>query len=188
MDIILKNLNKSYNGIKVLENLSAVFFDKKINYVMGESGVGKTTLLNIIMGIELPDSGEVEGIINRKISAVFQEDRLCEDFNSITNIRLVCNLDKEFIAKELGKVGLWEHLNKPVSKLSGGMRRRVAIVRAMLADSDIIVLDEPLKGLDDETKKHVIEYIKEKINNKLIIMITHDKDETLSIDGEIFNM
>lgn len=188
MDIVIENLCKKFNEKSIIENINVVFMDKKFNYIMGESGGGKTTLLNILMGLENFDSGNIKGIQGRNIATVFQEDRLCEDFNSITNVRLVTNMDKNIIADELAMVGLGKDLHKPVIKLSGGMRRRVAIVRAMLADSEILILDEPLKGLDDETKKNVIEYIKIKAENKLVIMVTHDEDEILFNNGTILRL
>lgn len=188
MDIVLNNISKSFNGKVVLDDFSTVLKDKSFNYIMGESGSGKTTLLNIIMGFEKPDKGFINGIENRKISVVFQEDRLCEEFNAVTNIKLVTDKKKAEITNEFKRVGLGGDLNKPVLNLSGGMRRRVAIVRAMMAESDIVILDEPLKGLDDETKKTVIEYIKSFVKNKLVIMVTHDKDETLFAEGSILKM
>ena len=85
-------------------------------------------------------------------------------------------------------VGLDGSQEKPIKKLSGGMKRRVAIVRAILSESDILILDEPLKGLDEETKKIVFEYIKIRKNNRLIVMVTHDEQETFYIKGSIYNM
>lgn len=188
MNIVIENLNKSYNDKCVINNLSAEFRDGQFNYIMGESGGGKTTLLNIIMGLEKLDSGKIEGVRNRKISAVFQEDRLCEEFNSVVNVRLVTDKDSKTIINALKAVGLANDLNKPVANLSGGMRRRVAIVRAMLADFEIVILDEPLKGLDEDTRNNVIDYIKLNTKGKLVIMVTHDQDETSFSKGNILRM
>jgi len=155
---------------------------------MGPSGCGKTTLLNILIGFIQKDSGEISDIPAKK-SAVFQEDRLCESFNAVSNVRLVCkkNISNDEIRQNLGEIGLSESLDRPVSELSGGMRRRVAIVRAVLADADIIFMDEPFKGLDDTTKAGVIEYVLCKTRGKTVIIVTHSMDEARALGGDIIS-
>lgn len=189
MDIVVTNLSKSFGLNHVLVNFSAAFAEHQITCLMGPSGCGKTTLLNILMRFIRPDGGSVKGVPKLK-SAVFQEDRLCESFNAISNVRLVCNrkVDTSNIISHLEKIGLEGSLEQPVSELSGGMKRRVAIVRAILAKSDVLFLDEPFKGLDADTKKDVIQYIKDNMQGRTVIMVTHSIDEVESLNGRLITM
>lgn len=172
------NICKSYGNKKVLDNFTHNFAEGKITAVVGQSGCGKTTLLSILMGLTQADSGKLIGF-DKPISAVFQEDRLCENLTVSANIRLVTGkrYTKADIENELCKVGLDGCAGKPVRELSGGMKRRAAIVRAILAQSEILFLDEPFKGLDSETKQSVIEYVREKSAGKTVIFVTHDREE-----------
>ena len=177
-DIKIENLYKAYGEKQVLNNFSAVIEHGKISCIMAPSGAGKTTLLRILMGMEKADRGKITGLENLKIRAVFQEDRLCEELDAVSNIRLVkYKNNKKTVQDALCKMGLTDIENKPVSTLSGGMKRRVSILRALLSDFDVLFLDEPLKGLDMHTKQMVLNEMKNYFENKTIIMITHEKDE-----------
>ncbi|MDD4707021.1 MAG: ATP-binding cassette domain-containing protein, partial [Firmicutes bacterium] len=142
MDIVVSNLSKSFGTNHVLADFNAVFPEHGLTCLMGPSGCGKTTLLNILMGFICPDSGSVRGVPRLK-SAVFQEDRLCENFNAVSNVKLVCDrrVDISKIVTHLENIGLKDSLDQPVSELSGGMKRRVAIVRSIFAKSDVLFLD-----------------------------------------------
>lgn len=178
MDIEINNLNKKYNDKVVLNNYSAVFKENSISFITGTSGVGKTTLIRIIMGLESADSGEIIGINNKKISAVFQEDSLCKNLSVLSNIKLVCeNVNNEEIENNLKELDLTGYMNKRVRELSGGMKRRISILRALLFDFDLLIMDEPFKGLDKETKNKVMDFVINKIKNKTVIIITHDEEE-----------
>jgi NitT/TauT family transport system ATP-binding protein len=190
MNIHINNISKRFGDKIVLRNFSSIIYGHQYNFIMGPSGCGKTTLLNILMGFILPDDGTITGVPEKK-SAVFQEDRLCESFSAVSNVRMVCsrNMDTQTIGKHLTRVGIKEDsIHLPVSKLSGGMRRRVAIVRAILAESEILFLDEPLKGLDSDTKQLVIQYIKANTQGKTVIMVTHDEDEVKKLNGNLICM
>lgn len=190
IDIKVNNLTKRFGGNKVLERVNLEFLKGKINCIMGPSGCGKTTLLNIMMGLIKADEGTIDGLANRKIVSVFQEERLCEGFSSIANVKLVC--DKKISEKEirihLSEVGLEDMQNIAVLKLSGGMRRRVSIVRAIMADSNVIIMDEPLKGLDEDTKIRVIDYIKDRTVDKTIIITTHSIEEVDMLKATLIEM
>lgn len=188
MDIVIKNLCKSYGENKVLENLDAVIEKGRTTCLMGPSGEGKTTLLNILMGFEKADSGIIENLPQNK-SAVFQEDRLCESFSAFTNVKIVSDrLADETILAHLKQVGLGEAVNQKVSTLSGGQKRRVALVRAILAEKDVLFLDEPFKGLDEDTKKIVTDYLLSNTADTTVIMVTHDIDEAESLGAKILNL
>ncbi|MEG6614310.1 ATP-binding cassette domain-containing protein [Pseudoclostridium thermosuccinogenes] len=189
MDIVVSEITKRFGSNLVLDRFSATFPKSELTFLMGPSGCGKTTLLNILMGFISPDEGTISGVPELK-SAVFQEDRLCESFNAVSNVRLACDrkVDKNTIISHLERIGLKGSLSKPVSELSGGMKRRVAIVRAMLAESDILFLDEPFKGLDDETKKTTIQYVKDNMGKRTVIMVTHDMDEVKALGGRLITM
>ena len=189
MDIIVSELTKSFGGHTVLDRFSATFPEGEVTCVMGPSGGGKTTLLNILMGLLPADGGTIKGMPAYQ-SAVFQEDRLCDSFSAFTNVRMV--LDKHYssqkIQAHLDEIGLGKDRSKPVKEYSGGMKRRVALVRAILADSHVLFLDEPLKGLDDQTKGHVIRYLKEHFNGRTVIMVTHDSNEVDAFGARLLTL
>lgn len=188
--IKIEKISKKFGENVVLNNLSLEIEENKVTAIMGKSGVGKTTLIRILLGLEKKDSGIITGLENKKISVVFQEDRLCDNLSPVLNVKLVTNkkIKDDEIKKELIEIGLENSLKKKVNELSGGMKRRVAIVRAMMANSDLIILDEPFKGLDIETKNKVFLYLKEKIENKTIIIITHDIEEAKSLNSKILHI
>lgn len=177
MDIVASGICKAFGDNRVLNNFSHVFREGSVTAVMGASGCGKSTLLSVLMGILAPDSGSVTR--PERISAVFQENRLCENLTVSANIRLVTGkrYSRGEIAAELEKTGLAGCEDKAVREFSGGMKRRAALLRALLAEYDALFLDEPFKGLDEGTKRSVMEYCKEKIRGKTVIMVTHDRGE-----------
>ncbi len=175
--IQLRNIYKTYDNKEVIKNLSLDIEFGKTTVLMGISGGGKTTLANILLGLTEIDSGYITGLESVKTSAVFQEDRLSEKLSSIANVMLVLEgqVKKSDIINEFKKIGLYHDLlNKPVSNLSGGQRRRVAIVRAIMTRADFYCLDEPFKGLDEKTKKKTMNYIAENVKDKTSLIITHD--------------
>ena len=184
------DIRKAFGDNIVLDSFSHEFADGKVTAVLGKSGCGKSTLLNILMGLMRPDSGEVIRPEGSGISAVFQEDRLCENLTAGANIRLVTGkrFSKENIVSELEKIGLSGCENKPVRTLSGGMKRRTALLRALLAEYDILFLDEPFKGLDTDTKRSVMEYCKEKTHGKTVVLVTHDADECDFLADEVIRL
>ena len=176
MDIRITELNKSFGSKNVLKDLSLVISEKKTTVFMGASGSGKTTLMNVLLGLVRPDSGEIENVPAKK-AAVFQEDRLLEGFDVYANIRFVSDVTAEDAAKCLEELGIGSELHTKVSTLSGGMRRRAAIARALLSDYELLVLDEPFKGLDGETKEKTMEFVKKSTFGKTVLLITHDEGD-----------
>jgi NitT/TauT family transport system ATP-binding protein len=187
MNIELVNISKAFDGEQVIENFNATIEENKITCIMGESGIGKTTLINMVIGLEKPDSGKILGIDQRKIGVVFQEDRLCEEFNCIQNLRIVCNEDinDNELTSLLYDLGLGEAIYKKVSLLSGGMKRRLVIGRALIFDADIVIMDEPFRGLDKEIYIKIVELVKKKTQNKTLIVVTHSMEEVELLDADI---
>lgn len=195
-EIRITNLNKSYGEKHVLSNFSAKFEKGKTTCIMAPSGAGKTTLLRILAGLETADSGQIDGLQGLKKSMVFQEDRLCDNLSASANIRLVRqkhffgrNKDAEIeISDAMKAVGLIGCENQPVREFSGGMRQRTALLRALYSDWDILFLDEPFKGLDEQTKKQVIQYTKEKCQGKTVIFVTHDHNEAKALGDILYEI
>lgn len=189
MSIVFNSVSKSFDNKNVISNFTYRFEQGKIYCLMGESGCGKTTLLNLIMGIHKPEKGEITGVPQR-VSAVFQEDRLCEEFTPVGNLLAVskkgCSPKK--IHRLLDELGLAEHKAKAVSCLSGGQKRRVAIARALLVESDVLILDEPFKGLDEAMRKAVVETVLSNAKGKTIIVATHDVKDCQLLSAEIIKL
>lgn len=162
---------KSFGSQQVLSDLCAVYEQGRTYILNAPSGSGKTTLLHILAGILEPDSGGVKG--SGIYSMVFQEDRLCMDYSAIKNVELVTG-DPIQAKEALGTLLEPESLQKPCGELSGGMKRRVALVRAMEAESDYVLLDEPFTGMDADTRARAEEYIQKKQNGRLILLVTHE--------------
>ena len=187
MKVLLNNISKSFNDEKIISNFTVDFPKTGSVCLFGESGSGKTTLFNIISGILKADSGEVLGIDGKRISMVFQEDRLLPWLTAKENVQLVLNGANESKAiKILSMLGLEDAKDKKPYELSGGMQRRVAIARALVFDFDILLLDEPLKGLNKAIKKRVIETIDSFSSSKLRIIITHDQEEAICMSDVIY--
>ncbi|MCL1935020.1 MAG: ATP-binding cassette domain-containing protein [Defluviitaleaceae bacterium] len=184
--IQVNNVYKSFENKLVLKNFNAKF-PVGINAIMGKSGIGKTTLVNIIAGLIIPDSGEILGVNQKKISIVFQEDRLIEKENVINNILFPVKNSEENLLKArslMNKADLNGLENKKVKELSGGMKRRVAICRSLMINFDILILDEPFKGLDEKTKPAIMDMIKI-YSNKIVLLITHDRREADYLNGNV---
>lgn len=181
----LKNVCKSFGENDVLRDVSLVIPKGSRVLISAPSGRGKTTILRIMMGLEKPDSGE---IINRPRSqaAVFQEDRLPEEFTPVNCVKMTAahGVTKDIIREHLRSVGLEGHCDKPVSQLSGGMRRRVATVRAVLSSAETVYFDEPFTGLDEDTKKRVIDYILTNCEGRMLIFVSHCPDDAALLNAK----
>lgn len=182
--IEVKNITKSFDGTVVLNDFSYKF--ERGVYVLSEpSGAGKTTLLRILCGLEVADSGTVSTSPHAKTVMMFQEDRLLENLSVRANIMLAIQARsqeqkqnaRERITEALCAVGLEGTENKTVFELSGGQKRRVALLRTLFADADILLFDEPLKGLDETLKQQVIGFVKPFVESKIVIWVTHTPEE-----------
>lgn len=180
----VRNICKAFGSNTVLNNVSFSVPDGGRVLISAPSGRGKTTLLRIMMGTLKPDSGTVSGR-PAKQACVFQEDRLQGDFSAVKCIKMTCprTVTKEEICRHMAELGLGDHGNKPVSQLSGGMRRRVAIIRAVLSDADIIYFDEPFTGLDVQTKQRVVEYINRYASGKTMVFVSHDINDSALLNA-----
>ena len=174
--IQISNISKSFGDKKVLENVSFRFEAGVTTAISGPSGRGKTTLINILLGLMKPDSGTVSVRHGAKIACVFQEDRLIEHMTAYQNLRLVCRSDGK-IRHALNALGLDAANKDRVSKYSGGMRRRVAIARAVITDPDILILDEPFKGLDPAIRAAAADFILNSCPDACRILVSHDTSE-----------
>ena len=180
--VVLEDVCKSYElpeagrYQRVLENVSKVYEPGTIYYLTSPSGSGKTTLLKLLAGLTKPDSGSLSAPV--AISMVFQEDRLCMDYSALKNVEMATG-DAERAAEALKRLLEPEDLEKPCSHLSGGMKRRVALVRAMEAQSQLVLLDEPFTGMDADTKTRAETYISERQQGRTIIIATHIKGSNL---------
>ncbi|MBR1757843.1 MAG: ABC transporter ATP-binding protein [Lachnospiraceae bacterium] len=184
MDISLEHISKAFGEQRVLRGVNLTFEEGRTTCLMGPSGNGKTTLLRILTGLEKADEGKVLGV-PEKIAMVFQEDRLLLERTALENVCIAAGVTEREAEEAFRAVGLSEYEEKPAEQLSGGMARRVAIVRACLADAELIVMDEPFKGLDEGTLDLVITFIKARLENKTVIIVTHLPEEAEKIGGKI---
>ena len=217
----LTNIVKSYlagsTKVEALKGISIEFRKNEFVSVLGQSGCGKTTLLNIIGGLDQYDSGDMsinnrstknfkdkdwDSYRNHSIGFVFQSYNLIPHQTVLSNVELALTLsgvsksERRRRAEEaLAKVGLSDQLNKKPNQMSGGQMQRVAIARALVNDPEILLADEPTGALDSETSVQIMEILKEISKDKLIIMVTHNPElaEKYStrivklLDGEIIN-
>ena len=190
MTVRLSDVSKSYGEKPVLLGVNALFMPDKPVCVMGPSGCGKTTLLRILMGLEAAGGGRVEIPAGVTVAAVFQEDRLCENLSVFHNIALVrpgkpvrAEVEAELEALDLRGVA-----DLPAGKLSGGMKRRAAIARALFSGADMLIFDEPFKGLDGGTKELVLAHIIARAKGKILIVATHDGRDAEEMDAEVLEL
>ena len=188
-DIVLDRVSFSYEGTPVLRDLSLTLPAGRITCLMGPSGCGKTTLFRLLCGSLTPDGGTISGIPDH-ISAVFQEDRLCEDFSAVSNLRFAVGShpDRAALVSLLDSLGLEGDSPAPVRTFSGGMKRRVAIARALAAPGDLLLLDEPFKGLDEESRAAAAGVLLSHTAGKTVFVITHDPAEAELLSAPVLEM
>lgn len=189
MEICVKNLRKSYGGVTVLDGVT--FAAKNgVTCVMAPSGAGKTTLLRILLGLDRADGGGIAGTAGCRWAAVFQEDRLLEHLDAMGNLRFVlgAELDEGAALDMLAELGLEGLKGKPVRTYSGGMKRRLALARALLAPSDALALDEPFTGLDEENRVRAMACVRRVGLEKPVLLVTHDESDAAELHARIVGL
>ena len=185
----ISHLTKRFGEKTLFEDLDLTLTAPAV--LWAPSGWGKTTLLRILMGLETPTSGAVQGV--GKVSAVFQEDRLCPQLTAVENVALVLpgaeNQYKTQIETDFQQLGLDSAaLSLPARKLSGGQKRRAALLRALWAESDTLLLDEPFTGMDPETMKKAAALLKARCQDRKVLLATHDREAIEALGWEVIEL
>ena len=189
--ITLRGVRRSFGDQVVLDGLDLDLPDGEVTALMGPNGSGKTTLARLLLGLDAPDGGTISGLTDHRRAAVFQEDRLCAQLTAVSNVRLVLDrgVRAAAVATELALVGLSaDTIAQPVRELSGGQRRRVAIVRALMAPADLVVLDEPFTGLDEAARPLVVAYVRERCAHRTTLLITHDRADVEAFGAHLVEL
>lgn len=192
--IKLINTSKKYDDMELLNNFNISFEDNKITCLFGPSGVGKTTIANIAANLVTVDDGIVSGTKDVVYSYVFQEPRLLEWYSVYDNLDFVLKdvydgvKRKKVIESYLEMVELSDYRNFKPKTLSGGMAQRVSIARAFAYPSNVLIMDEPFKGLDIKLKQDIMSLFQKlwKESKRTVIFITHDVDEAASLSDKIY--
>ena len=215
--LILKDISKTYNNdkynkVEALKTTSLIFKDKGLNFIYGPSSSGKSTLLNIIGGLLTPttgtityngiilNKGNIDRYINQKVGFVFQNFNLINSYTIYENIMLAVritgnNINEEEIDEILRKLNIYNLNHRKVRDLSGGEIQRAAIARALAKNVDVIIADEPTGNLDSKNSEDIFKLLKEIANDKLVIVVSHDKEKASLyanriieiIDGHVVN-
>lgn len=181
MAIEIRNVSKSFGAKPVLENVSMTIPDKGIFGIFGPSGCGKTTLLRLIAGLEKPDKGEISGTKGLNFSFVFQEDRLLPQKTALENVAMFS--DNDTAEYYLDLFGLSEGARKLPEELSGGMKRRTAVARALAYGGDILLLDEPFTGLEEDKCALLLAQFRKYSLEKPVLLVTHNDSLKQSADS-----
>lgn len=182
----IQNVTVKFEEKLVLDGFSLKIPKSGVLCLFGPSGCGKTTLLRVISGLEAPEAGGLS--CRPAVSAVFQEDRLLPWLSIQKNITAAAGVSREAADQWLQRVGLAGEKKQLPRNLSGGMQRRVAVARALAAKSDILLLDEPFNGVDEETKKLLYPLILEAAEKKPVILVTHHRQEAQALHAEILEL
>jgi NitT/TauT family transport system ATP-binding protein len=191
MSVQIRNLCKTFGSKKVLNNFNITLENGGIYCLMGPSGMGKTTLLRIIMNLETKDSGEIIGIDpDVEISSMFQEDRILPMLSAIANVNMMYEKKRPVkeIKEDLSQILPKKCLRQPVCELSGGMKRRVSLARCMHYQGKMIILDEPFTGLDMATKQEVISYILKNRRNRILLVATHGIEDAALLGAKVIHL
>lgn len=178
-DIRLDHVGMAFGDKQIFSDLSLSFAIPGQYAILGPSGRGKTTLLRLIAGLEKPLSGKVILPQDAHISFCFQEDRLLPWKTVLENISLVCS--SEQARYWLDQVGLAGEENSYPASLSGGMKRRASLARALAYDAPIMLMDEPFRALDDATHERMLSLVRKASKDKLLILVTHDEADALGM-------
>ena len=172
--IKLEHIYKAYGEKIIFHDFNLSLLDNKVYVLQGKNGIGKTTLLRILAGLE-KYKGVIKGV--NKVAMVFQEDRLIDDQSVLINLWLVLDKTfseaKEIIEDVLKTFDLYHYKDQKISELSGGTRRKIAIIRALLVPCNLLLLDEPLKGLDQSSQDLFTSYFLQEAQHKTVVWVSH---------------
>lgn len=177
--IELKNISLSFGEKQIFRDFSAQLPDEGVVLLSGESGIGKTTLLRILCGLQKPDLGAVVGLENRRVSVVFQEPRLLDRLSAFENVSIVS--DGETAKRLLSDLNMTGEMHLRARSLSGGQKQRVSLARAFAFSSDVVLLDEPFTGLDEQNKLRAVDLIH---TARLAVVVTHDPDDAALLHAD----
>lgn len=181
--VVVSGLCKAYGERQILQDYSMTMEVNRRYVLMAPSGAGKTTFLKILTGLDNADAGTITGIPER-VGMVFQEDRLCEDYDVICNIMLGTTCaDVEQVRREAAGILPADCLYQPVRELSGGMRRRAALLRAVLSGAEMLILDEPFTGLDVENRERTAAYLLDHLGGRTLLVTTHREEDAELLRG-----
>ena len=188
-DIRIRGLGKAFGEKQVLREVSLTIPAGGTVCLMAPSGAGKTTLLRMLAGLETPDAGEITGLAGYRTGMVFQEDRLIGALSPVENIRLVApERSRDSLLPLLERFLLRDCADQPARELSGGMARRTALLRALLSDANLLLLDEPFTGLDGETLAVVLEETRALLAGRTCVLVTHRPEEAEALGAEIVSL
>jgi len=187
MKIEMRDIVKTFGDKQVLKGINFTVDQPGIHCISGPSGSGKTTLLYILMGLLAPDQGQVLGTEHIRFSPVFAEDRLLPTLTVYENVLLVSKNQKRS-QDYLSALGLGEGMDLYPKALSTGMKRRAALARALAYGGDVLVLDEPFKGLDDQIKSEALDLIQSVGEKSFVVFVSHDIEMMHSIGVQVLNL
>ena len=193
MSVKIKNLSKSFGKKVIFSDFSYDFGDNGVYILRGESGIGKTTLLRMIAGLDKNFSGEIIGGGTGNVSFAFQEYRLFPELSAIDNVMIASgdnsDADKIEALSLLSRLGFSaEDTSLLPSELSGGMKQRVSLARALMKKAPVLLLDEPTKELDPALCEKVCEMIKKCAEERTVILVTHKESDAKLLEGEQINL
>jgi len=185
--IKLEGISKKFDGRPVLRDFSLTVKEGERVCLMGVSGCGKTTVLRLLAELEQPDGGSVEIAGEPRLSVVFQENRLLPWKTALENVTLA-GADAQPALDFLERLGLGGEEHKLPGELSGGMRRRVSIARALANPGELFLLDEPIQGLDDGTAGRVLEVMARELEGRTVVLVSHDEDEIAALAQRVVEL
>lgn len=188
MSLRVENLTKAFGEHLLFRQLRFTIDGPAV--LWAPSGWGKTTLLRILMGLETPDAGHVTGV--GRVGAVFQEDRLCPQLTAPENVALVLPEGRgagPALAADFARLGMGpDALNLPAGRLSGGQKRRAALLRALWAEADTLLLDEPFTGLDPAAREEAAALLREKCAGRPTLLATHDQQAIQALGWPVLEL
>lgn len=201
MKITINNLTKKFKDEIVLNNINMTLESGNIYGIIGQNGSGKSVLLKIICAFYIPSQGEVliDNInycngksFPKNLRALIEKNAFLPDISGFNNLKLLAKIENKITDEEINEslkiVNLYEEKDKIFSKYSMGMKQKLGIASALMEDPEIIILDEPFNGIDEESKEKITNELIKIKNNKIIIITSHIKDEITSLCDHVFEM
>lgn len=186
MSVCLENVSFAYGNTTVLDGVTWRLPDSGVVCLWGPSGCGKTTVLHLLAGLKKPQSGRIH--VAQRVAMVFQEDRLLPWRTALENVTLT-GADDTVAGEWLALLGLTEEEMRAYPHyLSGGQQRRVALARALAAESDLLLLDEPFNGLDEGTWQDVVPLIKKAAETRPVVLVTHIREQAQDLDAAVVHL